>query len=66
MNIEEYYWICPNCGQKVKALQQLVDSTFEEEGEASFSVGKNGGLYFHTIICTKCNAEWIVSITSVQ
>ena len=38
MNIEKYFWICPKCNEKVDGLKQLVDSCFDEQGEAEFMV----------------------------
>lgn len=66
MNIDKYFWICPKCKTKVNALEQLVDWVFEDDGEASFMVGKNEGLYFYTIICPECEAEWVMSISGMN
>ena len=65
MNIENYFWKCPNCYEKVDALKQLA-SLFDETGEADFAVEKDCGLWFHTIVCPKCEAEWVLSISGME
>ena len=65
MNIEDYFWKCPNCYEKVDALKQLT-SLFDETGEADFLVEKDCGLWFYTIICPKCEAEWVLSISGME
>lgn len=60
MDIENYYWICPNCGSKVDALKQLVDACFDDDGEASFNVDKDGSIIFHTVFCPECEAKWMI------
>lgn len=63
MDIENYYWNCPNCSFRVDALQQIADSCFEDNGEASFRVDEDGGVVFHTISCHSCGADWIFNIS---
>lgn len=66
MDVTKYYWECPNCHAKVNALESLVNSCFDEEnGEAWFMVEKDCGLWFHTISCSKCKAEWVLSISGM-
>ena len=65
MDIEKYFWECPNCHAKVDVLKQL-DSLFDEDGEAEFAVEKNCGLWFHTIFCPKCEARWVMSISGME
>lgn len=65
MNIEKYFWECPQCHEKVDALKQLVNSCFDEDGEAEFAVEEGCGLWFHTIFCPKCRAEWIMCISGM-
>jgi len=55
------HWICPNCKDNVDFENQLKD-VFDENGESEFIVEENCGLYFHTIFCPKCNANWVMSI----
>lgn len=66
MNIEKYFWKCPKCNENVDALKQLVDSCFDEQGEAEFMVEKDCGLWFHTIFCPKCRARWVISISGME
>ena len=66
MDIENFFWECPNCHTKVKALKQLVDSCFDEDGEAEFMVENGHGLYFHIISCPECEATWLMSISGME
>lgn len=66
MNIDKYFWECPKCHEKVDALKQLVNSCFDENGEAEFAVEEDCGLWFHTIFCPKCRARWVMSISGME
>ena len=66
MDIEKYFWNCPNCNNKVNALKQLVNSCFFDDGEAQFATEENCGLWFHTIFCPKCEARWTMSISGME
>lgn len=56
------YWECPNCKDKVNFEEQMNDVF--EGGEADFD--PELGLFFHTIMCDSCNANWIVSISKMH
>ncbi len=66
MNIDKYFWECPKCHEKVDVLKQLVNSCFDENGEAEFAVEEDCGLWFHTIFCPKCGARWVMSISGME
>lgn len=66
MNIDKYFWECPKCHEKVDVLKQLVNSCFDENGEAEFAVEEDCGLWFHTIFCPKCMARWAMSISGME
>ena len=66
MDINKYFWECPNCNTKVDALKQLVDTCFDEDGEAEFMVEEECGLWFHTIFCPKCRVRWVMSIGGME
>lgn len=56
-----FWWKCPNCGNKVDFTEELKDSCFDsEDGEACFE--PETGIFFHTIFCHMCEASWVMSI----
>lgn len=63
MQLIDCYWICPKCKEKVFPFQQ-TDDLFFENGEAQFDA--MFGIDFHSIVCTNCGAEWLVSLTGVS
>lgn len=54
------FWVCPECNEKVDFLEQM-QYLFDENGEAEFDAEL--GVFFHTIICEKCNSCWTISIS---
>lgn len=57
--MSKLYWKCPNCKAKVDFINEM-EYVFEN-GEADFD--PKSGLMMHTIECSECPTEWIVSIT---
>lgn len=66
MDTKKYWWECPNCGEKVNAMEQIADCFDEKTGEAEFSVEDGCGIIFHTIFCHKCKARWVMSISGME
>lgn len=59
------WWECPKCNKKVDFSKQLEDIFDIDYGEAYFSVDKDCGLWFHTIMC-ECGSSWIMSISGME
>lgn len=61
------WWKCPKCGNTGDFTNKLIGSLFDENnGEALFSTAEGGGVLFHTIFCSKCNAAWTMSIGGLE
>ena len=59
------WWHCPRCGEKVDFQEQL-ETCFEEDGEASFSVKEKDGNLLHRISCNKCKVSWVIFIGGLE
>lgn len=57
------WWKCPNCGTKVDFYKQM-QYVFSENNEADFTPEE--GLWFHTIFCPCCNANWKTGISKID
>lgn len=64
MNVEDYFWTCPRCGERVDAIRQLATGCFDEDGEAEFDPER--GLTVHTICCPNCGAKWYTSVSEMD
>ena len=60
MDINKYFWTCPNCGARVDGIRQIADGLFDETGEANFDPAQ--GAYVHTISCPECGLKWLTGI----
>ena len=64
-DIKDFFWICPKCGEKVNAIEQIALNLFDEDdGESMFEVADDGfaAVPLHTILCPKCDSYWLMSI----
>lgn|GEM_PF-6177844 len=58
--MKELFWICPNCGNRISFTNQLYEIFDHETGEAIFD--PETGVFFHTLVCDGCCAEWVMAI----
>lgn len=65
--IEDYYWICPKCEEKVYVFVQIVNFYFDtDDGEAFFNVDEFGGIQSFPIICNNCSSRWKLDISGMK
>ena len=60
--MKEYYWVCPNCGEKI-IFSEILDTLFDEDGKAVFM--PEFGVPFYLLGCPNCDMSWDISISEM-